>query len=132
MLQVSNKLVKIKMNKVSNNTLDIQAVEYPNEGELQPLHTFANQKKYRPRFCQQIPLSYEEVESKRKKFDSQFMTKANILTKDIKTNESEVTEQIVKQDGSQVVNFEDTFERGIGNKNEQKNNQSLADSGTLC
>ncbi len=60
------------------------------------------------------------------------MTKANILTKDIKTNESEVTEQIVKQDGSQVVNFEDTFERGIGNKNEQKNNQSLADSGTLC
>jgi hypothetical protein len=50
------------------------------------------QGRQRPRFYQQIPLSHEEIELKRKKFDSQFISKKDSPLLNItKTNESEVT-----------------------------------------
>lgn len=73
------------------------------------------QGKPRPRFYQQIPLSHEEIELKRKKFDSQFMSKKESPLLNItKTNESEVTEDIIKCENSQLAaQLEDTFERGM-------------------
>ena len=90
----------------------------------------------RPRFYQNIDISQEEIDLKRKKFDSQFIFKKDTYPQTTKElapdrNESEVTEEICRNDNSQQLNqLEDTLEKGFTGNNE-KLNIELDESGTL-
>lgn len=91
-------------------------------------------KESKPKFYQRINLSQEEMDLKRKKFDSQFIAKHSTLIPQGEVrvapekNESEVTEDIIKADSQTVGGLDDSLERGFRGESRQK---EVEESGTL-
>jgi hypothetical protein len=125
-IKFSRRIRKFKDLVDSKGTKSQKMPKYEDYSELFP----ARQK---ARFYQHFNISQEEIDLKRRKFDSQFINKPfqPQTTKEISPehNESEVTEDICKVETSQHLNVhEDTFEKGfVGNNG----NNAIDESGTL-